>query len=129
MKVLHKKIGLAVQDLLYLLEREYPKKPAIELVGNRYRLSSEERMILFRGVFIRSTCENRTRKRSRSHGFTPQCCVIDCYNVFITIESYLSGRLVDSAEAADAYLVAVLKLAGRHELAVDERSVERVKVL
>jgi len=94
MKQLRKTIEEAVQDLLYLLEKGYPRKSAIALVGNRYRLSGNERMVLYRGVFTRGECESRTRKRvDRNQEFTTSC-VVDGYNVFITIESYLRGRVV-----------------------------------
>ncbi len=91
---LHKKIGNAALDLLYLIEREYPRKASIELVGNRYRMSAQDRMVLYRGVFPREVCESRMRKRLKKTCDRPDRCVIDCYNVFITIESYLQGRLV-----------------------------------
>jgi hypothetical protein len=94
MKDSHADIRGAVVDLLYLLEKGYPKKSALELVGNRYRLSSDGRMILYRGVFTRGECEGRMRKMSGLKANVSDTCAIDGYNVFITIESYLRGRLI-----------------------------------
>ena len=91
---LHKKIKAAARDLLYLLERDYPRKASIELVGNRYRMAAQERMVLYRGVFARAVCEHRIRRRWSEASAQHEYCAIDCYNVFITVESYLQGRLV-----------------------------------
>ncbi len=99
---LHKKIRSALQDLLYLLEQDYPRKASIELVGNRYRMTSEERMVLFRGVFTQGVCEHRIGRRWSEASASYKRCVIDSYNVFITIESYLQGRLV--FRALDGYI-------------------------
>ena len=99
---LHKKITAAVSDLLYLLERGYPRKASIELVGNRYSMTSQDRMVLYRGVYTQKVCEHRIAKRWSGESATYQCCVIDGYNVFITIESYLRGRLV--FRALDGYI-------------------------
>jgi hypothetical protein len=90
----NKNLGNAAVDLLYLLERGYTKKSALDLVGNRYRMSSDARMILYRGVFTQSACESRTGKMVHMEPSLPNDLVIDCYNVFITLESYLSGRPV-----------------------------------
>jgi hypothetical protein len=94
MKDSRENIRRAVIDLLYLLEKEYPRKSAIELVGNRYRLSGDGRMVLYRGVFTRGECEGRITKRDDAGSVSLPTCVIDGYNVYITIESYLRGRLV-----------------------------------
>jgi hypothetical protein len=94
MTALRKEFAEAVLDLLYLLERTYPKRSSIDIVGNRYRLSADERMMLFRGIFTRAECEARTEKRSRWSAAAVDTWVIDGYNVFITLESYLTGRVV-----------------------------------
>jgi len=94
---LHKKIKSAVRDLLYLLEQGYPRKASVELVGNRYRMTSQERMVLYRGVFPRDVCERRIQKRWCEDAASFEHCVIDGYNVFISIESYLHGKLVFKA--------------------------------
>jgi hypothetical protein len=99
---LHKKITGAVSDLLYLLERDYPRKSSIELVGNRYAMTSQDRMVLYRGVFRQKVCECRIGKRWSGESASFKRCVIDGYNVFITIESYLKGRLV--FRALDGYI-------------------------
>lgn len=99
---LHKKIKSALLDLLYLLEQDYPRKASIELVGNRYRMTSQDRMVLYRGVFTQGVCEHRIERRWSKASASYRRCVIDSYNVFITIESYLRGRLV--FRALDGYI-------------------------
>ncbi len=94
MAKLNKNFKRAVDDLLYMLERDYPKRSSIEIVGNRYRLGSDERMMLFRGVFKDSECRERMKKRVDPKKKIKERCVIDGYNVFITLESFLSGRMV-----------------------------------
>jgi hypothetical protein len=111
---LHKKIKSAVLDLLFLLERDYPRKASIELVGNRYRMRSQERMVLYRGVFARGVCEPRIKRRWSKDSARYGRCVIDCYNVFITIESYLRGRLV--FRALDGYIRDVSGVYGNYAL-------------
>jgi hypothetical protein len=109
---LHKKIAEASMDLLFLLEKHYPRKASIELVGNRYELSSQDRMVLYRGVFSRDVCTNRIQKRwsEESPPFTH--CVIDGYNVCITVESYLQGKLV--FRALDGFIRDVSGVYGSH---------------
>jgi hypothetical protein len=82
----------SIEDLIFLLDRKYPRKQAIELVGNRYRLNHSERMILYRGVF--NTQSTALRKEKRAGIQEIKRLAIDGYNVLITLESYLKGRIV-----------------------------------
>ena len=40
----------AARDYRFLLNRSYPQKASIKLVGDRYQLSGQERSVLYRGV-------------------------------------------------------------------------------
>ncbi len=91
---LNKKFGDAVRDLVYLLERNYPKKSSITLVGNRYRLDSDERMILYRGVFKTGEALARRKKIRPRLSAVEYKLAVDGYNVLITLESYLLGKTV-----------------------------------
>lgn len=84
----------AVRDLIYMLERGYPKPPSIDLVGNRYSLNHVERMLLFRGVFDEKTCGKRRKKCVESNAVSASLLLIDGFNVLLTVESYLKGLLV-----------------------------------
>ncbi len=85
-------LQMASLDFRFLLNRGYPRKPSLELVGNRYQLTFDERHLLHRGVF---SDEDSRMRRTRKIPF-PQIrgkdLAIDGYNVLITLEAGLSGR-------------------------------------
>ncbi|MFW6363298.1 MAG: DUF434 domain-containing protein [Spirochaeta sp.] len=83
----------AVQDYRYLRDRGYPVDPALQLVGDRYRLTRITRMVLYRGV---SSADADSRRMSRRLDSLPPAVKlsIDGYNVLLTIANYLLGRPV-----------------------------------
>ena len=82
----------AAEDFRYLLNRGYPRKAALEMVGNRYQLASDERHLLHRGVFSDRDAGLRQKKKIPLEKIRGKDLVIDGYNVLITIEAALSGR-------------------------------------
>lgn len=82
----------ASEDFRYLLNRRYPRKAALELVGNRYGLTYDERHLLHRGVFSSTSSQARRRKRISIKEIRNKDLAIDGHNVLITIEAGLSGR-------------------------------------
>ena len=82
----------AAIDFRYLLNRVYPRKASLELVGNRYQLTSDERHLLHRGVFSHSDARIRLKKKVSLQKISGQELAIDGYNVLITIEAALSDR-------------------------------------
>jgi len=82
----------AAEDFRYLLNQGYPRKAALELVGNRYGLTFDERHLLHRGVFSRFDSESRRKKRISVKEILNKNLAIDGHNVLITIEAGLSGR-------------------------------------
>jgi hypothetical protein len=91
---LNRNFRSSIEDLIDLLDKGYPKKASIELVGNRYRLDHDQRMILYRGVFDTKSSEERLKKLVEPERIKIRPVIIDGYNVLITIESYLKGKLV-----------------------------------
>jgi len=87
-----KDLQKAARDFRFLLNRGYPRKAALELVGNRYGLTSDERHLLHRGVFSDSDSESRRKKKVFLGDVLNQDLVIDGHNVLITIEAGISGR-------------------------------------
>ncbi len=87
-----KDLQKAAQDFRFLLNRKYPRKTALELVGNRYELPSDERHLLHRGVFSDPDSESRRNKRASVGDVRGRDLAIDGHNVIITIEAGLSGR-------------------------------------
>ena len=82
----------ASEDFRYLLNRRYPRKAALELVGNRYDLTFDERHLLHRGVFSSTDSQARRKKRIPIKEIRNKDLAIDGHNVLITIEAGLSGR-------------------------------------
>jgi hypothetical protein len=82
----------AAEDFRYLLSRSYPRKGALEVVGNRYGLTFDERHLLHRGVFCRSDSKSRRKKKISIKEIRNEDLAIDGHNVLITIEAGLSGR-------------------------------------
>jgi hypothetical protein len=87
-----KNLQKASEDFRYLLNRAYPRKATLELVGNRYQLTSDQRHLLHRGVFSDADAKSRQKKKISPHQIRGYDLVIDGYNVLITIEAGLLGR-------------------------------------
>lgn len=82
----------AAEDFRYLLNRGYPRKGALELVGNRYQLISDQRHLLHRGGFSDTDSRSRKKKKTPITRVSGKSLAIDGYNVLITVEAGLSAR-------------------------------------
>jgi hypothetical protein len=82
----------AAEDFRYLLNRAYSRKAALELIGNRYQLTADQRHLLHRGVFSDVDSKVRRKKKISPNQIRGYDLVIDGHNVLITIEAGLSGR-------------------------------------
>jgi len=82
----------AAIDFRYLLNRDYPRRASLDLVGNHHQLTFDERHLLHRGVFSRDDARKRLKKKVSLQKISGQELAIDGYNVVITIEAALSGR-------------------------------------
>ncbi len=82
----------AAEDFRYLLNRGYPRKTLLELVGNRYQLTADERHLLHRGIFSKADSRLRWKKKIPVKAIKHRDLAIDGYNIIITIEAGLSGR-------------------------------------
>ncbi len=82
----------AARDFRYFLNRGYPRKASLELVGNRYALSFDERHLLHRGIFSDSDARLRTAKKVSLRSLRDKPLAVDGHNILITVESALSGR-------------------------------------
>lgn len=123
MKELSINFKRSIQDLVWLLDRKYPKKSSVELVGNRYRLSHDQRMMLYRGVFDTKSSMERKRKRIEETEGNIGYFIVDGYNIIITLESYLKGRTV--FRSLDGYVRDTAGVFGNHTFTpVTERSIE-----
>jgi hypothetical protein len=87
-----KDLQKASEDFRYLLNRGYPRKVTLELVGNRYGLTFEERHLLHRGIFSWTDAQARRKKKITTQEVRNKDLAIDGHNVLITTEAGLSGR-------------------------------------
>ena len=101
----------AVRDYRLFLERGYPESTLKKVVGDRHRLSGEERLILFRGVATEETDRSRNRKILSPDELSGKPLAVDFYNVAFTILNYRLGRPV--FRATDGYLRDAGALHGR----------------
>jgi hypothetical protein len=101
----------AAVDFRYLLNRGYPRKAALELVGNRFQLSSDQRHLLHRGVFSDRDSQSRRKKKISIKAIRNKDLAIDGYNVIITLEAGLSGRPLVLGD--DAFFRDISGLSGR----------------
>jgi hypothetical protein len=82
----------AARDFAYLMDRQYPRKAILKIVGDRYLLNTFQRIMLSRGIFRKDDIQRRNRKTIRQIDY--QAVSIDAYNVLFTISNYLLGRMV-----------------------------------
>lgn len=81
----------ALADYFYLIDKNYPEKGALKLVGDRYRLIREFRTILYRGVSSKANSMQRAR---RLVNIPENKLIIDGYNVLLTLLNYRLGHFV-----------------------------------
>ncbi|WP_172625752.1 DUF434 domain-containing protein [Chryseobacterium panacisoli] len=88
------KLKLAVEDMRYLLTREYPEKAASELVGNRYRLKTRQIQVLRGASASDSQLYNRRLKHIETLNLKGKTVYLDGFNVLILLESLLSEAYI-----------------------------------
>lgn len=79
-----------VLDYFYLLDRNYPQKGTLKLVGDRYKLTGDQRTVLYRGI-SRGSYSNARKKRITKN-IENKILIIDGYNVLFTILNYRLGK-------------------------------------
>ncbi len=88
------KLRSAVQDMKYLLTREYPEKATSELVGNRYRLKTRQIQALRGASASERQLHNRKRKELEVSDLAGKTVYLDGFNVLILLESLLSEAYI-----------------------------------
>lgn len=79
----------AIKDYYYLLQKAYPQKAVLKIIGDRYELNGFQRTILYRGIYAKSVAD--PRKRRRTGKLNGRVLAIDGYNVILTVGGYLAG--------------------------------------
>jgi len=113
----------AAEDFRYLLNRGYPRKATLEIVGNRYGLTFDERHLLHRGVFSDADSESRRKKIVPIIAIRNKDLAIDGHNVLITIEAGILGRPLILAD--DGFVRDISGLSGSFKkTAVTEKALQ-----
>jgi len=81
----------AFRDYFYLVDRHFPEKGLLKLVGDRYRLTGDQRTVLYRG--IASNRRSKVRKRLLTENISGSRIIIDGYNVLFTLINYRFGKI------------------------------------
>lgn len=81
----------ALADYFYLIDRGYPEKGSLKLVGDKYKLETTQRTVLYRGVC--SSVKSFSREQKLTHEIH-EPLIVDGYNVIFTILNYRLGRFV-----------------------------------
>jgi len=84
----------AIKDYRFLIDKGYPEKSLIELVGGRYSLNKHQRELLYRGIAPGHEDNKRQKCIIQSIEDCQQPLLIDGSNVLVTLSTYLSGLLV-----------------------------------
>ena len=92
----------AAADFRFLLARGYPRKNALDLVGNRYHLNHTARQLLHRGVFAPVAAGARRAKLRRLRDLPGQPLALDGHNVLITLEC--AARHLPLVAADDGFI-------------------------
>lgn len=88
------KFKQAARDYLWLLDKKYPQKKVLSLVGDRYRLLKSERSILYRGIAPTKEAADRAKKLREIDETNSGVLHIDMLNTLICIASYFGGKPV-----------------------------------
>ena len=124
-----KNFNEAVKDYFYLLQRGYPPRGFLMLVGNRYGLSDTLRSILYRGIAPERKNIMRRQKLIMPDEISNKVLHIDGFNVLMTVASYISGKPVFIS--TDGFLRDASALRGkmRYERKTDEALLLMMKYL
>ena len=86
-----KTLRLAARDLAYLLDRGYPERASLKLVGDRFGLNAEERELLLRATVPRPKALSRRQKRVKARDLRGVRVSVDGFNVLATLAHALRG--------------------------------------
>jgi len=81
----------ACRDYFYLINRKYPERGSLKIVGDHYRLTRDDRTVLYRGISPAQKCEMRRSKLVSN--ISGKAVFIDGYNVLFTLLNYRLGRI------------------------------------
>jgi hypothetical protein len=80
----------ACRDYSYLVNRYYPERGAVKMVGDRYRLTRDQRTVLYRGISEEE--RSRLRRSLLVGNIKNKTLGVDGYNVIFSLLNYRLGR-------------------------------------
>jgi hypothetical protein len=98
-------IRAAAADFRYLLARGYPRKAALGLVGNRYRLEEVPRRLLHRGVFAPEVAAARRAKLRLLRDLPGVPLTLECALRKLPLVAADDGFVRDVGEVSRAFKV------------------------
>lgn len=84
----------ALEDMHYLLSRNYPPKAALALVGNRYQLVQRQQQALQGMSASAEEISKRKAKQLSPAALKDKTIYLDGFNVLIILETALSGGFI-----------------------------------
>jgi len=88
------KLLLALNDMHYLLTKDYPARATLALVSNRYRLRQRQMLALQGMACSAKDIENRKLKEVAADHIQGKTIYLDGFNVVIILETFLSGGFI-----------------------------------
>ena len=115
---------LAAADYYSFLQKKYPQKAVLKLVGDRYGLNRTERSVLYRGISVDD--ENIARENKLLKDLSiDSIMAVDGLNQILTIASYLNGNVVFIS--LDGFLRDASEIHGKNlPLALLSRSIDLI---
>ena len=87
-------LRIAVEELSWLLTRDYSLKGALKLVGDRYTLTDRQRLAVARAACSDQSKARRVTALVNAVEVAGQDLIVDGFNLIITVEAALSGGLL-----------------------------------
>jgi hypothetical protein len=88
------KLLKALEDMYYLLSRNYPLKASLALAGNRYQLVKRQLQALQGMACSEDEIRKRKEKELQPTAIQDQTILLDGFNILISLETALSGGFV-----------------------------------
>lgn len=87
-------LGIAQEEIQWLLDRDYSIDTVINFVGNHYLFSSRQRLALRRATAMETQYNKRRSTLLPLENAKYGCMFIDGFNIIITLEVALSGGVI-----------------------------------
>src|SRR3954470_2851402 len=88
------KLQYALEDIYYLLSRDYPMKASLALVGNRYQLVKRQLQALQGMASSANELSKRKNTELSPAEIKGQTILLDGFNILIILETALLGGFV-----------------------------------